>query len=379
MNSVSGPATGRPEPKVGESDNQGWTLARVRRAILWRLQHWPLRARDAVLLPLAAGSQRLSSIYYAIANGAFGREHRGVLVGRSQFRRLSQVSANHHYQLRRNVHRVEKGLIMRPRRPSFGASYIEEAVGMYATVLERQAADPGSVDSLELKWAHDVLAEYFAVVERTGRVRRAGLIWDRLRSIESSGDCVPYPRDLTGPPPVAYEDLQRLAIRRRSVRWYLTRPVPRELIDKALDVAAQSPSACNRQPFEFRIFDEPALLREVLAVPQGTGGFGQQIPAAAVIVGRLRAFATERDRHLIYIDGGLAAMSFVLALESLGLSSVCINWADLAPQEKEMGRLLHLAADERVVMLIGFGYPDPDGLVPYSQKKPLELFRRYNA
>jgi hypothetical protein len=58
---------------------------------------------------------------------------------------------------------------------------------------------------------------------------------------------------------------------------------------------------------------------------------------------------------------------------------VCINWADLAPQEKEMSRLLQLTPDERVVMLIGFGYPDPDGLVPYSQKKPLELFRRYNV
>jgi hypothetical protein len=30
-------------------------------------------------------------------------------------------------------------------------------------------------------------------------------------------------------------------------------------------------------------------------------------------------------------------------------------------------------------MMIGIGYPDPDGLVPYSQKKPLELLRRYNA
>ena len=379
MNSVSGPATDSPEAKISESDDRRWTLGRVRRAVAWRLQNWPLRARDAVLLPLAASSQRLSSIYYAIASGSFGREHRGVLVGRTRFRHLSQLSANHHYQLRRNVHRVEKGLIMRPRRPSFGASYIEEAVDMYGGLLERQAADSGSVDPLELEWAHDVLAEYFAVVERTGRIKRAGLAWDRLRSIESSGDYVPYRRDLSGPPPVAYENLQQLAIRRRSVRWYLGTPVPRELIDKALDVAAQSPSACNRQPFEFRIFDEPEPLRKVLAVPQGTGGFGQQIPAAAVIVGRLRAFATERDRHLIYIDGGLAAMSFVLALESLGLSSVCINWADLAPQEKEMSRLLQLAPDDRVVMLIGFGYPDPDGLVPYSQKKPLELFRRYNA
>ena len=35
--------------------------------------------------------------------------------------------------------------------------------------------------------------------------------------------------------------------------------VPREGIDQAMRAAAQSPSACNRQPFEFRVFDDPVL------------------------------------------------------------------------------------------------------------------------
>jgi hypothetical protein len=29
-------------------------------------------------------------------------------------------------------------------------------------------------------------------------------------------------------------------------------------------------------------------------------------------------------------------------------------------------------------MLISLGFPDPDGQVPYSQKKPLEELRSYN-
>ena len=28
-------------------------------------------------------------------------------------------------------------------------------------------------------------------------------------------------------------------------------------------------------------------------------------------------------------------------------------------------------------MCISFGYPDPDGMVPYSEKRPLERLRRY--
>jgi nitroreductase len=379
MSSVTRQAATDPPTSVGPTaDDRKWTLTRIRRGIAWRVRTAVTSGRDAVLLPIAAGSGRLASAFYALASGAFNREHRGVAYGRRRFRQLATESPTH-YQLRRNIHRLEKGLVMRPRRASFGANYIEETVRMYGAMMDRCALTPDSVDADELAWGGDVLSTYFGVVEAAGSIAHARSRWEAMQASQLGGSRIPYARDLSAPPPVAYDDLLALAVRRRSVRWYLDKPVPRDLIDKALEVAALSPSACNRQPFEFRVFDEPDQLRRVLAIPLGTAGFGHQVPSAAVIVGRLRAFATERDRHLIYIDGGLAAMSFVLALESLGLSSVCINWADLAPQEKEMNRLLGLEPDERVVMLVGFGFPDPDGMVAYSQKKPLSLFRRYGS
>jgi nitroreductase len=72
-------------------------------------------------------------------------------------------------------------------------------------------------------------------------------------------------------------------------------------------------------------------------------------------------------------------MALVFALETLGLSSCCINWPDVEAQEREMERLLGLEPDERPVMLIAIGYPDPDALVPASGKKSLDSLRRYDA
>lgn len=43
-----------------------------------------------------------------------------------------------------------------------------------------------------------------------------------------------------------------------------------------------------------------------------------------------------------------------------------------------MESLINLEPHERVIMLISVGYPDPDGMVAYSQKKPIEQIRRYN-
>ena len=150
------------------------------------------------------------------------------------------------------------------------------------------------------------------------------------------------------------------------------------MIERALSVAAQAPTACNRQPFMFRIFDEPHLVEQVLSLPMGTAGYGQNIPAVIVLIGQQRNFMHERDRHLIYIDGALAAMSFAFALESLGLASCLINWPDVEELEAKLAKLIHLEPDERPVMLIGFGYPDPEGLVAASVKKNIDGISRYN-
>jgi hypothetical protein len=43
-----------------------------------------------------------------------------------------------------------------------------------------------------------------------------------------------------------------------------------------------------------------------------------------------------------------------------------------------MQKALNLDFDERVVMLIAVGYPDPNGMVAWSEKKSLDILRRYN-
>ncbi len=71
-------------------------------------------------------------------------------------------------------------------------------------------------------------------------------------------------------------------------------------------------------------------------------------------------------------------MSFLFALETLGLSSCTINWPDFEPLEARMQKILGLDITERVVMLIAVGYAHPETLVPYSEKKQLDTFRSYN-
>ncbi|WGF87263.1 nitroreductase family protein [Marinivivus vitaminiproducens] len=334
------------------------------------------RVLQRAQLMIWSRSPLLSSAYYGLLSRTFAREHFAVMQGRLSHRQNQITPGGSSLQLRRNVHRLEKGLIMRPRRPVFAADYIVPTVAAYARLVEGLPRNPEALP--EVEWARDVLQTYFDAVGPHADIDRARARFGSIEVPVEAGQRTPYRRDLERPTPVAYDAMLELAQRRRSVRWYLQQPVPRDLIDQAVAVAAQAPSACNRQPFTFRVYDDPALVRQVAEVPMGTRGFAQNFPAIVVIVGQLRAYFNERDRHVIYVDASLAAMSFMFALETLGLSSCSINWPDQEPQESRMRELLNLEADERVVMLVSLGYPDPTGEVPYSGKKSIDLLRSYN-
>jgi nitroreductase len=334
------------------------------------------RAGMLSVLRLVGASRILNVVFYSAASRAFRREQLGVAYGRWKYEEATNSPEQSEYMLRRNVHQLEKGIIARPRRDLFALDYIQATVSAYEERL--RSCDIAGEAAQELQWASDVLTNYFEVVGSHPAVDEARARFRALPSPAERQVLAPYKRALAEPRPVSYDALLQLARLRRSVRWFLPKPVPREAIDAAMEVAALSPSACNRQPFHFRIFDDPELVQKVSSLPRGTAGFNQNFPVIVAVVGNLRAYFDERDRHIIYIDGALASMSFVLALESLGLSSCCINWPDVEEREQKMASLLKLEPDQRVVMLIAVGYPDPEGMVPASGKKSLTNLRSYN-
>ncbi len=127
------------------------------------------------------------------------------------------------------------------------------------------------------------------------------------------------------------------------------------------------------------MFDDREKVELVASLPGGTVGFAHNFPVVIAIIGELRNFYGERDRHLIYVDASLAAMSVVLAAETLGLATCCINWPDIEEAERRAEQVLQLEPDQRPVMFMAMGYPDPEGMVAYSQKKPLAEIARFNA
>lgn len=272
--------------------------------------------------------------------------------------------------LRRNIHRIEKGLIMRPRKAVFALDYIAETVSGFVRACE----NPGH-NVAELHWASDVLSQYFSVVDSEALAPELKPLFERFSAeLDSDGSNTPYAFADKVDAQISPQQFMALCRQRRSVRWYEDRAVPAELLEQAVAMATLAPSACNRQPYRFIVSQDKLTAQQLLRVPAGTKGFGDNVPCCIVVVADMANYPTERDRHLVYIDSSLAAMQLMLACETLGLSTCPINFPDIEARERQLAELLALPVNVRPVMMMAVGYADKSGQIPYSQKKtPAQL------
>lgn len=331
------------------------------------------------IVVIASQSKLLSNLYFFFSS-AFSNEHKAVLSGIVAYNKYLDDIGVSCPLLRRNTHRLEKGLVMRPRRSVFAEGFIQETVECYQNAIFSPL-----IAKNEIKWATDVLDEYFRVVGSTKVTERARLIYERARKdVYSEVDIAslipteklnfkPYTYNQLPTSKITIDQLEKLFLKRRSVRWYRDEPVPKELVQRAANLASLAPSACNRQPYRFIFSNDKNKAISIARCAGGTVGFAENLPAIIAIVGDLSAYPYERDRHLIYVDGSLGAMQLMLALETLGLSSCSINWPEVASSERKIRKIIHLKAYERVVMLLAVGYADVEGGIPFSQKKVNEL------
>lgn len=337
-------------------------------ALKQRLKTW-LAALDHKAVVLCSRSRVTSVLYYLILRPSFGREQHAVLAGRARHLHELKVPAFSSAQLRRNIHRLEKALIMQPRKAIFALEYIDQTIDLFERCLSRSEFSPS-----ELEWAQAVLAQYFAVVTPTPHLSQLAnkfclLQQQRSQVTPETGRITPYPAADKVVADISPEALYSLMQQRRSVRWFTEQPVPADLVAQAIQMASQAPSACNRQPFFVKMSLQPDQAASIAKLAMGTSGFADNIRCLCVIVGDQSCYEAERDRHVIYVDGGLFAMQLMLALETLGLSSCPINWPDIESLELKMQRRLKLAVFHRPVMLLAVGYANQSGGIPASVKK----------
>jgi len=150
-------------------------------------------------------------------------------------------------------------------------------------------------------------------------------------------------------------DAKEAILSRRSVRKFLDKKVPRELINELLAAADSAPSACNKRPVRFFVTED----REVLSALSSAGRFsGMTSPLAIVVCGDMRATLPRSFADYWIQDAAAATENILIMANALGLGAC---WCGVYLQKSVMDRVseaLSLDGDTIPFSLIRIGYPD---------------------
>ncbi len=190
--------------------------------------------------------------------------------------------------------------------------------------------------------------------------------------------------------------------RRRTVRHFSSRPVPRAVVESCLDAATTAPSGANLQPWHFVVVSDaetkwrirqaaeaeerhfyrhraPREWLDALA-PLGTDEhkpFLEQAPYLIAIFAQKYGHLSDgrKVKHYYPTESvGLATGMLIAALHIAGLATLTHTPSPMKFLNEILGRP---ASTERPFLLLVAGYPDKNATVPDIARKPLEKVVTY--
>lgn len=189
--------------------------------------------------------------------------------------------------------------------------------------------------------------------------------------------------------------------RRRTVRDFSSRPVPRTIVEDCLRAAGTAPNGANMQPWHFVVVSDPGIKRKIRVeaekeerefyrhkaprewldalAPLGTDErkpFLEEAPYLIVIFAESYGELPDgrKVKHYYAQESvGIATGILITAVHHAGLVSLTHTPSPMGFLNEILGR----PARERPFLILVVGYPAEGATVPAIAKKPLEAIATF--
>lgn len=146
---------------------------------------------------------------------------------------------------------------------------------------------------------------------------------------------------------------------RRTIRKYKNIPVEKEVMNKIMEVALVSPSACNRKPYEYVVVTDKEKLAALSKAKASGASMIENAPVAIVVTG---------DSNVSDIwteDCSIAATLIQLKAYDLGLGSCWVQMKNRQDAEGNLSEeiirgIFGIPSHYGVLAVIALGYPDEE-------------------
>lgn len=280
------------------------------------------------------------------------------------------------YTLLRLNHTVEKGLSMRNPRIGFGqqkVSVLLDRLLSYAKMYKDQ-------DALFLQYPISTISNYIDYTEKSGvdipdikdKFEKLLKICNLAPSMSKGGIFFTTKESVQK---AAAGNFESLLFSRHSMRYFLDELPSHDLINKALELAQRTPSACNRQGWKTHVFMGEKSV-ELVQWQGGSRGFEDEIKCSILVTANLKAFL-DYEVHQAYVDGGLYAMNLINAIHYLGLGCIPLSTGFRCQKLDELNRF-GIPENEVPILIVGVGYLPDEYKVAVSERKNISITNTYH-
>lgn len=154
-------------------------------------------------------------------------------------------------------------------------------------------------------------------------------------------------------------EFERFSKSRRSIRNYGEEKISNDTLVKAIELAQNAPSVCNRQTSKVYVIKNQETIKQCLIIQNGIQGMAENISALLVVTSDNQYFGNINERNQSFVDGGLYAMNLLYSLTYNGVATCSLN-ANLNTKAMEkLRKILSISKSEDFIMFISCGsYPD---------------------
>lgn len=164
--------------------------------------------------------------------------------------------------------------------------------------------------------------------------------------------------------------------KRRSVRSYESKPIPRDIINTIIEAGNQAPSAMNSQPWRFVVVEDKAVKKRLLQAALPNAKKILELVVKDSDPSRYELIMKRYDEMedpiyysapvILFVIGlgryadhscPLACQNIMLAAHSLELGSCWVAFGSMVTDDAEVKRILELKDDEKIFGPIVIGYP----------------------
>jgi nitroreductase len=140
---------------------------------------------------------------------------------------------------------------------------------------------------------------------------------------------------------------------RRSIRRYSDRPIDKEIVDKIIYAGMYAPSAVNKQPWHFIVFNDPFTRKAIMEAHQSATMLRET--AACILV--CYDERLQHDEGYGPVDCSAATQNMLLAAHALGIGAC---WVGIYPRQSRMTALKKIfGLPDKIIpfAIVAMGYP----------------------